>query len=107
MRVQQDAAERAARLKRAQDDYQAEDEHAGGQQGNLMLELQRAEASKRKAALSRGTTLKDRDKRDNAEAIVVRRADEVGSTEAAAVRSESACSGQLPSLHLAVVTVYS
>ena len=49
-----------------------------------MLELQRAEAAKRKAALSRGATLKDRDKRDNAEATVVRRADEVGSTEAAA-----------------------
>ena len=36
--LQEDAA-RAARLRRAQEDYQAQDEHAGGQQGNEMLAL--------------------------------------------------------------------
>lgn len=38
----QDDAARAARLKLAQEEFQLEDEHAGGQQANSLLEMQRA-----------------------------------------------------------------
>ncbi|KAK9845235.1 hypothetical protein WJX81_000654 [Elliptochloris bilobata] len=44
---EEDAA-RAARLRRVQEDYQAQDEHAGGQQGNMMLALQRGELGRKK-----------------------------------------------------------
>ncbi len=45
----QDDAARAGRLARVQDNYQAQDEHAGGQQGNSMLALQRGELGRKKA----------------------------------------------------------
>lgn len=45
----QDDAARAGRLACVQDNYQAQDEHAGGQQGNSMLALQRGELGRKKA----------------------------------------------------------
>eukprot|EP00884_Botryococcus_braunii_P016792 jgi/Botrbrau1/3797/Bobra.0183s0029.1 len=44
----EDDASRAARLRRAQEEFQVEDEHAGGQQANINLELQKEEKLRRK-----------------------------------------------------------
>ena len=59
--AQEDAA-RAARLRRVQEDYQAQDEHADGQQGNMMLALQRGELGRRKAASAGAASAAARDK---------------------------------------------
>jgi hypothetical protein len=62
----QDDAARAGRLRRVQDNYQAQDEHAGGQQGNSMLALQRGELGRKKAG-SAGTgaaAAKERERRE-------------------------------------------
>lgn len=63
--AQEDAA-RAARLRRVQEDYQAQDEHADGQQGNTMLALQRGELGRKKAASAGAASAAARDK-DRAE----------------------------------------
>ena len=65
VRAQEDAA-RAARLRRVQEDYQAQDEHADGQQGNLMLALQRGELGRKKAASAGAASAAAREK-DKAE----------------------------------------
>lgn len=48
----QDDAARAARLRKAQEDFQAEDEHTGGQQANTLLLLQKEGKLKAKQALT-------------------------------------------------------
>ena len=66
LRSAQEDAARAARLRRVQEDYQAQDEHADGQQGNMMLALQRGELGRRKAASAGAASAAARDK-DRAE----------------------------------------
>ena len=64
--LQEDAA-RAARLRRAQEDYQAQDEHAGGQQGNEMLALQRGRAGGAGSAAAAAREKEKQERREDAE----------------------------------------
>lgn len=63
---QEDAA-RAARLRRAQEDYQAQDEHAGGQQGNEMLALQRGRAGGAGSAAAAAREKEKQERREDAD----------------------------------------
>lgn len=64
--LQEDAA-RAARLRRAQEDYQAQDEHAGGQQGNEMLALQRGRAGGAGTAAAAAREKEKQERREDAD----------------------------------------
>jgi hypothetical protein len=49
------------RLRRAQEDYQVTDEHAGGQQANDLLEMQKEEKLRRRGVIPGLTPTKKRD----------------------------------------------
>jgi hypothetical protein len=80
----QDDAARAVRLRKAQEEFQLEDEHAGGQQANSLLELQRAAKGNDKKAPPEMDGLKE-------DAVPVGAAEQQPGQEASASQAGSEC----------------